>query len=205
MTDQNGWQPIETAPIIRPADPTYPGAYADWEGSIYAIVKGKLKKRPERTDVHGYVRVRLPDAQQYLLRDEKKHKLVCTAWHGPKPFNGAVVRHLNDNKNDNSPGNLAWGTNKQNSQDYKKIVPHMGQWCSRIRPPKGAKGYAIRKRKDGVVYEVRTRKQQKLIWIGLFKTKQEAESAYAAALKTCKGCPSEGSCNYPKGPKGEEG
>jgi hypothetical protein len=44
----------------------------------------------------------------------KVHQAVCEAFHGPRPFPGAIVLHLNENGLDNRPGNLAWGTQKQN-------------------------------------------------------------------------------------------
>lgn len=42
------------------------------------------------------------------------HILVCTAWHGPKPFPKAVVDHKNRNRSDNRPENLHWTTQKEN-------------------------------------------------------------------------------------------
>lgn len=50
--------------------------------------------------------------------------LVCTAWHGPKPFPSAEVRHLNDIHDDDRPFNLAWGTHQQNIQDAVRNGTH---------------------------------------------------------------------------------
>jgi hypothetical protein len=44
----------------------------------------------------------------------KVHRLVCEAFHGPPPFERAVVLHLNENALDNRPENLRWGTQKEN-------------------------------------------------------------------------------------------
>jgi hypothetical protein len=44
----------------------------------------------------------------------KVHQLVCEAFHGPKPFDGAVVIHLDENALNNRPENLRWGTQKEN-------------------------------------------------------------------------------------------
>lgn len=44
----------------------------------------------------------------------KVHQLVCEAFHGPKPFDGAVVIHLDENALNNRPENLKWGTQKEN-------------------------------------------------------------------------------------------
>lgn len=47
----------------------------------------------------------------------KTHKiarLVAEAFHGPPPFDGAVVMHLDENAANNRPLNLKWGTQKEN-------------------------------------------------------------------------------------------
>ncbi|AGE52763.1 hypothetical protein PBCVCZ2_164L [Paramecium bursaria Chlorella virus CZ-2] len=45
------------------------------------------------------------------------HELICSSFHGPAPFEEAVVRHLNDIYTDCHKDNLAWGTRLQNAQD----------------------------------------------------------------------------------------
>lgn len=42
------------------------------------------------------------------------HLLICEAFHGPKPFDGAVVIHIDENDQNNAPDNLKWGTQKEN-------------------------------------------------------------------------------------------
>lgn len=44
----------------------------------------------------------------------KIHQLVCEAFHGPAPFEGAVVMHVDENAANNRPENLKWGTQKEN-------------------------------------------------------------------------------------------
>ena len=44
----------------------------------------------------------------------KVHQAVCEAFHGPKPFHGAVVIHLDEDAHNNRPENLKWGTQKEN-------------------------------------------------------------------------------------------
>jgi hypothetical protein len=41
-------------------------------------------------------------------------RLVCEAFHGPAPFDGAVVMHIDENAANNRPSNLEWGTQKAN-------------------------------------------------------------------------------------------
>ena len=44
----------------------------------------------------------------------KVHQLVCEAFHGSRPFDNAVVLHLDENAHNNRPDNLRWGTQKEN-------------------------------------------------------------------------------------------
>ncbi len=44
----------------------------------------------------------------------KVHQLVCEAFHGPKPFDKAVVINLDENGLNNIPENLKWGTQREN-------------------------------------------------------------------------------------------
>jgi hypothetical protein len=44
----------------------------------------------------------------------KVHQLVCEAFHGPKPFDRAVVIHRDEDALNNKPCNLKWGTQKEN-------------------------------------------------------------------------------------------
>jgi hypothetical protein len=54
------------------------------------------------------------------------HTAVATAFIGPRPH-GAVVRHRNDDKTDNRPENLIYGTRRENYVDAVhngKVDPH---------------------------------------------------------------------------------
>lgn len=44
----------------------------------------------------------------------KVHQLICAAFHGPRPFDNAVVLHIDENALNNSADNLKWGTQKEN-------------------------------------------------------------------------------------------
>lgn len=57
-----------------------------------------------------------------LKADGKKcrvtiHRLVCEAFHGPPPFEGAMVLHRDDDNLNNRWGNLYWGTERDNAKD----------------------------------------------------------------------------------------
>ena len=51
------------------------------------------------------------------------HKLVCEAWHGPRP-EGMQCRHLDGNPLNCTPENLRWGTPRENSQDTIRQGKH---------------------------------------------------------------------------------
>lgn len=54
----------------------------------------------------------------------KVHQLVCEAFHGSKPFEDAVVMHIDDDSTNNHKDNLKWGTQKENLNTEKFLA-----WC----------------------------------------------------------------------------
>lgn len=54
------------------------------------------------------------------LYNRPLHPIVCAAFHGPKPFPKAVVRHLDGDSQNNCANNLRWGTPQENADDKKK-------------------------------------------------------------------------------------
>lgn len=67
------------------------------------------KTKASKTARHEYMGL-----QSRKYGNIKVHKAVCEAFHGPAPFERAVVIHLNENALDNRPENLKWGTQKEN-------------------------------------------------------------------------------------------
>lgn len=59
-----------------------------------------------------------PKHKRYSVKLSGKHykvaRLVCEAFHGSPPFEGAVCMHLDENGKNNRPENLKWGTQKEN-------------------------------------------------------------------------------------------
>lgn len=53
------------------------------------------------------------------LGNIKVHQAVCEAFHGPKPFDSAVVIHKDEDGLNNRPSNLRWGTQKENLNSPK--------------------------------------------------------------------------------------
>jgi len=52
------------------------------------------------------------------------YKLVCTAFHGPKPSPRHEVRHLDGDKLNTTEANLAWGTSAENKADSIRLLAH---------------------------------------------------------------------------------
>jgi len=55
------------------------------------------------------------------LGNIRVHIEVCSAFHGPKPFDRAVVIHIDENSMNNKPENLKWGTQRENMNAPKFI------------------------------------------------------------------------------------
>lgn len=51
---------------------------------------------------------------RYGGKTHKVARLVCEAFHGPPPFDGAVCMHVDENAANNRASNLRWGTQKEN-------------------------------------------------------------------------------------------
>ena len=114
---------IVTEPVVikpeyelRPI-PGYPGYFASSTGYIWSYGKhgkGWFLMSGSR-DKDGYLKVTLCIGKRELTR--RVHILVCLAFHGlPKP--GQIVRHFPDKTRDNNvPGNVHWGSHKENSDD----------------------------------------------------------------------------------------
>ena len=68
-----------------------------------------VTRRAKKNARHSYRGTTYPD-----IGNVKIHRLVCEAFHGPAPFPRAVVIHINEDAHDNRPGNLKWGTQKEN-------------------------------------------------------------------------------------------
>lgn len=60
----------------------------------------------------------------------KVARMVCEAFHGPEPFKGADAMHDDEDAFNNVPGNLSWGTRKENLN-----APGFVEYCrARVMP-----------------------------------------------------------------------
>lgn len=121
--------------------PSIPGAYADSLGRIKlpesraqmphgGVREYKTKwvvgvrRRAARTARHVYF------GTTYRGKNYKIHRLVCEAFHGPAPFEGAVVLHLDEDATNNRPDNLRWGTMREN-MNMPKVKAYHREMCRR--------------------------------------------------------------------------
>lgn len=102
------YQPLPAPVLGRMPVPGQEGIEADDAGKLYR----DGVELPFHLKRNGYLYVSLGVNNRHSV-----HSLVCAAFHGPRPAADRVVRHLNDQKLDNRPENLKWGTRKENSQD----------------------------------------------------------------------------------------
>jgi hypothetical protein len=110
------WKPV----------PSHPGILASSEGRIllpprYApLPNGGYRLYAPAPYVGTQTRASVSASHVYMgafnsfFGNMKVHRLICEAFHGPSPFAGAVVIHLDEDALNNRPENLKWGTQKEN-------------------------------------------------------------------------------------------
>jgi hypothetical protein len=97
------------------------------DGYIYRPLKDKrsphypLKRLGGFLTAYGYRSAMLSNKRAIGI-----HVLVALAFHGPKPTPAHCIRHLDDNKLNNHPSNLAWGTRAENAADAVKFGTFKG-------------------------------------------------------------------------------
>ncbi len=116
--------------------PGFPQYFATVDGKIVSRKQGPPRELSPRAHHRtGHLRVRLY-SKASPLREERAmghrgkerirrsrytdvyvHVAVCIAWHGPPPFEGALVLHRDDDPNNNRPANLRWGSASENMKD----------------------------------------------------------------------------------------
>jgi hypothetical protein len=110
------WRPVPSCPGMMASSlgfirlPEKIGVTPRGNPRVYKTrpVRGVLTKA-SKTARHQYYAMRTRDYGQ-----KKVHRLVCEAFHGPPPFEGAVVIHLDEDARNNRADNLRWGTQKEN-------------------------------------------------------------------------------------------
>jgi hypothetical protein len=83
------------------------------EGEVLSLVKKPKILKPIRMGNYRGLQIVNDDGRLVKMYH---HRLVLEAYHGPAP-DGAEGRHLDGDKGNNRPRNLAWGTKAENEAD----------------------------------------------------------------------------------------
>jgi hypothetical protein len=94
--------------------PGFHALHATSEGAIVSTRSGQPRKLKVRLDEDGYPTVTVWCGE--TRGGKPVHRLVALAFHG-EPDQGQQCRHLDGNKLNSVPTNLAWGTAGENAQD----------------------------------------------------------------------------------------
>lgn len=108
-------------------------------GRVRRVVAGKRggfvgERKPYLTKT-GYVYIVLRNGDEKCALGV--HRLVCEAFHGPSPFDGAQALHYDGDKQHNHKLNVRWGTRSENEQDkIRHVRSNRGerQGRSRLKP-----------------------------------------------------------------------
>jgi hypothetical protein len=120
------WKPVPSLPGVMASSEgrlLLPPRYAPLPHGGYRLyapepIAGSVT-RASRTAAHTY-----RGAYARYFGNVKVHRAVCEAFHGPAPFEGAVVIHLDEDAHNNRPENLKWGTQKENLN-----MPKFVEYC----------------------------------------------------------------------------
>jgi hypothetical protein len=98
------WRPI----------PGHPGYEASSTGEVRSLKRGRVKVLRAHLS-RGYLSVTL--CLNGKIKTGLVNRLVCMAFHGEPPFNGAQAAHGDGCRTNNVPSNLSWKTCKANHAD----------------------------------------------------------------------------------------
>ena len=124
---------MEHSEIWKPVQ-GYEGIY---DVSSLGRIRRALDSKPTTRSGPGFILKHVLNGHGYpnitLCRDGKQrsfgvHQLVCRAFHGPPPFEGAEVAHGDGDKRNPRESNLRWATHAENGADAR--------WHRSIRPNK---------------------------------------------------------------------
>jgi len=93
-----------------------PDHFATEEGRILSCARaGVLRERRPCPGPRGYLHLVVTRGGRMV--GHPVHRMVAEAFHGPRPSPAHEVRHLDGDRANNRPSNLAWGTRQENAAD----------------------------------------------------------------------------------------
>lgn len=117
-------QELREAQIAATAGNKYPipghaDAYATEDGTIWQETdNGPEPVRIRHPPNGGYPVAYIRTGDSY--KSHTVHRLLCLLFHGRPGPDQYIVRHLDDDRYNNSKANLAWGNNADNEADRKR-------------------------------------------------------------------------------------
>jgi len=113
--------------------PNCPDYFAGIDGHIYSLKGSKGHKRVSFKKLKPFCRNgKYLSVGLFLNKKNKKfsiHRLICTAFHGECP-KGYECLHLDDNKLNNVPDNLKWGSRSENIRSREH---NRGGWLGGLK------------------------------------------------------------------------
>lgn len=100
--------------------PGWPGYFVNDGGDVFSSRSSVIRKlSPGLHKGYLHVKVRRGVGRKTQAK-VPVHRLVLLAFKGPRPTLSHESRHLDGNELNNRPGNLEWGTSRENSADQIK-------------------------------------------------------------------------------------
>lgn len=120
------WKPVPSEPGVLASSfgrILQPPRYAPMKHGGFRAYMPKPRycevSKATKTAKHSYRHIMLRRETGNRQSPRKVHQLVCEAFNGPKPFDSAVVIHIDEDAHNNRPENLLWGTQKENLTTYR--------------------------------------------------------------------------------------
>jgi len=111
--------------------PSHPEYAVTETGEVWSFKTSKILRK--HVSPTGYYQLNLSEGG--VISRVGVHRLVCEAFHGTPPFEGALALHANGDPLDNRPENLRWGSGSDNSKD--SIVHGTHSSASKTHCPRG--------------------------------------------------------------------
>lgn len=122
----------------------YPGYFSTGYGRVFRSTNdGFVMCAIKHQKGYEYCSVKVSGKWKWL----RTNRIVCQTFHGNPSNPDLMARHLDDDKSNNKPDNLAWGTAQDNVDDAKRNG-------KRNRPPTGER-HGMAKLSDNDVIDIK--------------------------------------------------